>query len=77
MCGEGERRGSGERTATRQTLMGWRIDLSSQFSVMQVLVDVPCTTDRHSVMEHDNNLFTRVRKKEREQLPMLQMQLLV
>ncbi|XP_006267409.2 5-methylcytosine rRNA methyltransferase NSUN4 isoform X1 [Alligator mississippiensis] len=43
----------------------------------RVLVDVPCTTDRHSVMEHDNNLFTRVRKKEREQLPMLQMQLLV
>ncbi|XP_019356917.1 PREDICTED: 5-methylcytosine rRNA methyltransferase NSUN4 isoform X2 [Gavialis gangeticus] len=43
----------------------------------RVLVDVPCTTDRHSVMEDDNNLFTRVRTKERKQLPVLQMQLLV
>ncbi|XP_019386909.1 PREDICTED: 5-methylcytosine rRNA methyltransferase NSUN4 isoform X1 [Crocodylus porosus] len=43
----------------------------------RVLVDVPCTTDRHSVVEDDNNLFTRARTKERKQLPVLQMQLLV
>ncbi|XP_064372231.1 5-methylcytosine rRNA methyltransferase NSUN4 isoform X2 [Dromaius novaehollandiae] len=43
----------------------------------KVLVDVPCTTDRHSVMEEDNNIFNRRRSKERQMLPMLQLQLLV
>uniref|UniRef100_K7F5J7 5-cytosine rRNA methyltransferase NSUN4 n=1 Tax=Pelodiscus sinensis TaxID=13735 RepID=K7F5J7_PELSI len=43
----------------------------------RVLVDVPCTTDRHSVMEEDNNIFSRLRSKERQMLPMLQMQLLL
>uniref|UniRef100_A0A8C8RD72 5-cytosine rRNA methyltransferase NSUN4 n=1 Tax=Pelusios castaneus TaxID=367368 RepID=A0A8C8RD72_9SAUR len=43
----------------------------------RVLVDVPCTTDRHSVMEEDNNIFHRLRMKERQMLPMLQMQLLL
>ncbi|XP_072505406.1 5-cytosine rRNA methyltransferase NSUN4 isoform X2 [Notamacropus eugenii] len=43
----------------------------------RVLVDVPCTTDRHSVMEEDNNIFKRSRKTERQMLPMLQVQLLV
>ncbi|XP_067423837.1 5-methylcytosine rRNA methyltransferase NSUN4 isoform X2 [Emydura macquarii macquarii] len=43
----------------------------------RVLVDVPCTTDRHSVMEEDNNIFSRMRLKERQMLPMLQMQLLL
>ncbi|NXT38477.1 NSUN4 methyltransferase, partial [Pelecanoides urinatrix] len=43
----------------------------------KVLVDVPCTTDRHSVMEEDNNIFHKRRTKERQLLPMLQLQLLM
>ncbi|NXC69874.1 NSUN4 methyltransferase, partial [Anhinga anhinga] len=43
----------------------------------KVLVDVPCTTDRHSVMEEDNNIFHTRRTKERQMLPMLQLQLLM
>ncbi|XP_066232269.1 5-methylcytosine rRNA methyltransferase NSUN4 [Saccopteryx leptura] len=42
----------------------------------RVLVDVPCTTDRHSLHEEENNIFQRSRKKERQMLPMLQVQLL-
>ncbi|XP_075800852.1 5-cytosine rRNA methyltransferase NSUN4 [Microtus pennsylvanicus] len=42
----------------------------------RVLVDVPCTTDRHSLHEEENNIFQRSRKKERQMLPMLQAQLL-
>ncbi|XP_054689574.1 5-methylcytosine rRNA methyltransferase NSUN4 isoform X1 [Grus americana] len=43
----------------------------------KVLVDVPCTTDRHSVMEQENNIFHKRRTKERQMLPMLQLQLLM
>ncbi|XP_061488856.1 5-methylcytosine rRNA methyltransferase NSUN4 isoform X2 [Rhineura floridana] len=43
----------------------------------RVLVDVPCTNDRHSVIEEDNNMFMRMRKGERQMLPMLQLELLV
>ncbi|XP_018590238.2 5-cytosine rRNA methyltransferase NSUN4 [Scleropages formosus] len=43
----------------------------------RVLVDVPCTTDRHSVMEEENNIFKKMRTKERQKLPALQTQLLV
>ncbi|XP_012667921.1 5-methylcytosine rRNA methyltransferase NSUN4 [Otolemur garnettii] len=42
----------------------------------QVLVDVPCTIDRHSLHEEENNIFQRSRKKERQMLPVLQVQLL-
>ncbi|XP_055986869.1 5-methylcytosine rRNA methyltransferase NSUN4 [Sorex fumeus] len=42
----------------------------------RVLVDVPCTTDRHSLFEEENNIFQRSRKKERQMLPLLQVQLL-
>nr|XP_010345694.1 5-methylcytosine rRNA methyltransferase NSUN4 isoform X3 [Saimiri boliviensis boliviensis] len=42
----------------------------------RVLVDVPCTTDRHSLHEEENNIFKRSRKKERQMLPLLQVQLL-
>ncbi|XP_027694029.1 5-methylcytosine rRNA methyltransferase NSUN4 isoform X1 [Vombatus ursinus] len=52
-------------------------DLESSTYDRQVLVDVPCTTDRHSVLEEDNNIFKRSRKTERQMLPMLQVQLLV
>ncbi|NXB19510.1 NSUN4 methyltransferase, partial [Rhagologus leucostigma] len=43
----------------------------------KVLVDVPCTTDRHSAVEEDNNIFHKRRTKERQMLPMLQLQLLM
>ncbi|XP_047490722.1 5-methylcytosine rRNA methyltransferase NSUN4-like [Penaeus chinensis] len=43
----------------------------------KVLVDVPCLTDRHSLMEDDNSLFKTSRTKERLKLPELQSQLLV
>ncbi|XP_074543915.1 5-cytosine rRNA methyltransferase NSUN4 [Halichoeres trimaculatus] len=43
----------------------------------RVLVDVPCTTDRHSVMEDDNNIFKKNRVGERRRLPQLQTELLL
>lgn len=38
----------------------------------KVLVDVPCTTDRHAVNTDDNNIFKQSRVKERLKLPELQ-----
>ncbi|XP_077300655.1 5-methylcytosine rRNA methyltransferase l(2)10685 [Arctopsyche grandis] len=35
----------------------------------KILVDVPCTTDRHSLKEDDNNIFKTSRIKERLTLP--------
>lgn len=43
----------------------------------RILVDVPCTTDRHSLKENDNNIFKPSRIKERLKLPELQCELLV
>lgn len=43
----------------------------------KVLVDVPCTTDRHSLVEEDNNIFSRSRTKEKRNLPLCQTQLLL
>ncbi|KAK5859742.1 hypothetical protein PBY51_021273 [Eleginops maclovinus] len=43
----------------------------------RVLVDVPCTTDRHSLMEDDNNIFSKNRTGERRRLPQLQLALLL
>ncbi|CAK1555915.1 unnamed protein product [Leptosia nina] len=43
----------------------------------KVLVDVPCTTDRHSVMNDENNIFRPDRIKERLRIPELQSQLLL
>ncbi|KAM7400942.1 hypothetical protein PAMA_005234 [Pampus argenteus] len=43
----------------------------------RVLVDVPCTTDRHSLMEDDNNIFSKHRTGERRNLPNLQLELLL
>ncbi|KAK3513387.1 hypothetical protein QTP70_014215 [Hemibagrus guttatus] len=43
----------------------------------RVLVDVPCSTDRHSLMEDENNIFKRSRTKERQMLPLLQIELLL
>ncbi|XP_026476433.1 5-methylcytosine rRNA methyltransferase NSUN4-like [Ctenocephalides felis] len=42
----------------------------------KVLVDVPCTTDRHSVNNDDNNIFKPTRIKERLRIPELQSQIL-
>ncbi|XP_059877545.1 5-methylcytosine rRNA methyltransferase NSUN4 isoform X2 [Delphinus delphis] len=52
----------------------WLYHLSAR--EVWVLVDVPCTADRHSLHEEENNIFKRSRKKERQMLPMLQVQLL-
>lgn len=38
----------------------------------KVLVDVPCTTDRHAVNTDENNIFKQSRVKERLKLPELQ-----
>ncbi|XP_062337442.1 5-methylcytosine rRNA methyltransferase NSUN4 [Osmerus eperlanus] len=43
----------------------------------RVLVDVPCTTDRHSLIEEENNIFKRARTKERQRLPQVQVELLL
>nr|CAH0111567.1 unnamed protein product [Daphnia galeata] len=43
----------------------------------KVLVDAPCTNDRHSVMEDDNNYFKKDRMKERISLPETQSALLI
>lgn len=42
----------------------------------KVLVDVPCTTDRHSIHDDDNNLFKPSRVKERLKLPEIQADIL-
>lgn len=39
-------------------------------------MDVPCTTDRHSLKENDNNIFKPSRIKERLRLPEFQSDLL-
>uniref|UniRef100_A0A665UIF7 5-cytosine rRNA methyltransferase NSUN4 n=2 Tax=Echeneis naucrates TaxID=173247 RepID=A0A665UIF7_ECHNA len=43
----------------------------------RVLVDVPCTTDRHSLMEDDNNIFSKNRTGEKRRLPQVQLELLL
>lgn len=43
----------------------------------KVLVDVPCTTDRHAVNENENNIFKPTRIKERLRLPEVQAAILV
>ncbi|XP_076653557.1 5-methylcytosine rRNA methyltransferase l(2)10685 [Halictus rubicundus] len=42
----------------------------------KILVDVPCTTDRHSLHAFENNVFKPTRLKERLQLPELQSDIL-
>ncbi|XP_067626280.1 5-methylcytosine rRNA methyltransferase NSUN4 [Eurosta solidaginis] len=42
----------------------------------KILVDVPCTTDRHSLTENDNNIFKSTRIKERLRIPELQADIL-
>ncbi|XP_064488847.1 5-methylcytosine rRNA methyltransferase NSUN4-like [Ornithodoros turicata] len=42
----------------------------------KILLDVPCTNDRHSVTEDDNNYFHQKRLSERLELPQKQMDML-
>lgn len=42
----------------------------------KILVDVPCTNDRVSVLENNNNIFKASRNKERMELPQSQMDIL-
>ncbi|KAK2585917.1 hypothetical protein KPH14_010501 [Odynerus spinipes] len=42
----------------------------------KILVDVPCTTDRHALHEDDNNIFKPTRIKERLQIPEMQADIL-
>lgn len=44
--------------------------------ILQILVDVPCTTDRHSLHENENNIFKPTRVKERLKIPEIQAELL-
>lgn len=46
------------------------------FTVAQILLDVPCTNDRLSVAEDDNNWFSQKRQHERLELPQQQMDML-
>jgi hypothetical protein len=48
----------------------------SNYVLLQVLVDVPCTTDRHSLYENENNIFKSTRTKERLKIPEVQAELL-
>ncbi|KPM11188.1 methyltransferase sun-like protein [Sarcoptes scabiei] len=43
----------------------------------KILVDVPCTNDRHSLFNNENNLFHPQRFEERLRLPMRQMKILI
>lgn len=43
---------------------------------LQILVDVPCTNDRHSLENNENNMFKPTRAKERLQLPEIQADIL-
>ncbi|KAG7227191.1 hypothetical protein INR49_013990 [Caranx melampygus] len=52
-------------------------ETSSVTQTQRVLVDVPCTTDRHSLMENDNNIFSKIRMGERRRLPQVQLELLL
>lgn len=42
----------------------------------KVLVDVPCTNDRHSLFNDDNNIFSRHRSEERSNISKKQAELL-
>ncbi|XP_046735530.1 5-methylcytosine rRNA methyltransferase NSUN4 [Diprion similis] len=50
--------------------------IGEQDKFNKILVDVPCTTDRHSLHENDNNIFKPSRIKERLKLPEIQTEIL-
>ena len=44
---------------------------------LKVLVDAPCTNDRHSLFQIENNIFSKIRKDERSELPNIQSTILM
>lgn len=50
--------------------------LDSTILYDKVLVDAPCTNDRHSLYENDNNMFSPKRTDERVRMPTRQLELL-
>ncbi|XP_018430692.1 PREDICTED: 5-methylcytosine rRNA methyltransferase NSUN4 [Nanorana parkeri] len=66
------------RTEERVQVTSWDgTEWAEHGSYDRVLVDAPCTTDRHSLTEDENNIFTRLRTRERQTLPALQTKLLL
>ncbi|XP_063795571.1 5-methylcytosine rRNA methyltransferase NSUN4 [Pseudophryne corroboree] len=66
------------RTEDRVRVTSWDgADWPEEGVYHRVLVDAPCTTDRHSLLEEENNIFHRMRTKERQMIPLLQTMLLV
>ncbi|KAM5125213.1 5-cytosine rRNA methyltransferase NSUN4 [Mantella aurantiaca] len=66
------------RTEERLRITTWDgTEWAEPGSYDRVLVDAPCTCDRHSLMEEENNIFSRIRQRERQKLPALQTQLLL
>uniref|UniRef100_A0A8C4NIX7 5-cytosine rRNA methyltransferase NSUN4 n=1 Tax=Eptatretus burgeri TaxID=7764 RepID=A0A8C4NIX7_EPTBU len=53
----------------------WPGHESSTFD--KVLVDVPCSADRHSILQDEDNIFINQRSGERRELPALQLSLLM
>ncbi|XP_014252746.1 5-methylcytosine rRNA methyltransferase NSUN4 [Cimex lectularius] len=51
-------------------------DLDSKNIFDKILVDAPCTNDRHSLSDPDNNIFKPARIKERIKIPEVQSELL-
>ncbi|KAJ8027456.1 5-methylcytosine rRNA methyltransferase NSUN4 [Holothuria leucospilota] len=65
---------SGKVQVTAVEGQKWGVTSKNTFD--KILVDVPCTTDRHSLKERDNNIFKPRRSQERWNLPSLQEELL-
>ncbi|KAG9460957.1 hypothetical protein GDO78_018590 [Eleutherodactylus coqui] len=66
------------RTEERVRLTSWDgAEWPEEAAYDRVLVDAPCTADRHSLLQEENNIFHRIRRKERQRLPLLQTQLLL
>lgn len=54
--------------------LGFRPQDEGQFD--KVLVDVPCTNDRHSLHNDENNIFSKARNEERSSISKKQAELL-
>ena len=62
-------------TVTQRDALEWGTFEEPPFD--KILVDVPCTNDRVSVTDEDNNMFTSRRSGERNSLPQRQMDILM
>lgn len=61
-----EEKWNGQRVILKQSNI---IDSTEYDTYDRILVDVPCTTDRHVLNSNENNLFKPTRTKERLKLP--------